>query len=317
MRETLTLDELYTQQLTQRSIARAALHLGIQDMNVETFTVLQDALTQYLERVCNVLASNVEHSGRSSMHVNTLDAIRSIEDCIPEGDWKGLERFLSGDADGTDEGWNAPLDGHDGLMEYPVKANDDLVHGGKYAKIEGDDATKRALVPAVVGGEANDVTSTMKGIAADQNVMSSTLKRKRDGEDTKDTEKTTKEQSSEVKLHSSASYVPNFLPPFPPKNTFTHSSYTSKPTKIPFHAETIRSSLVQMGHYWGSMTADSSTDKMKKIVIQVPTGTKSEVPADGVHDKNVRRIEDSIKPIARASTARVAKILEGSMGLRS
>jgi hypothetical protein len=67
------------------------------------------------------------------------------------------------------------------------------------------------------------------------------------------------------------------------------------------------------------MTADSSKDmdKTKKIEIQVPTGTKSAVPADGVHDKDVRRIEDSVKPIVRASTARVAKILEGSMGSRS
>lgn len=311
MREVSTLDELYTKQLTQRSVARAALHLGIQDMNVDTFTVLQDALMQYLERVCNVLASNVEHSGRSSMHVNILDAIRSVEDCIPEGDWKGLEQFLSGDLDGSNEGWNAPLDGYDELIEYPLKTDEN-------AEDEGDDAMKRALAPVA------DVASTAQDTIADKSLPSS-LKRKRDDVEIKDTEKMTrhsgedKEESTELKLHPSASYVPNFLPPFPPKNTFTHSIYTSKTTKPPFQAEAVRSSLVQMGHYWGSMTTDSSKDKgkMKHLEIQVPTGTKSEIPADGADDKNARRIEDSIKPIARASTARVAKILEGSMGMRS
>jgi hypothetical protein len=316
MREVSTLDELYTKQLTQRSVARAALHLGIQDMNVDTFTVLQDALTQYLERVCNVLASNVEHSGRSSMHVNILDATRSVEDCIPEGDWKGLEQFLSGDLDGSNNGWNAPLDGYDELIEYPLKTDDNVVDGG-------DDAMKQALAPVVVGGVA-DVASTIQDTKADQS-LPSTLKRKRDDTEIKHTEKIIrhsgedKEESTELKLHPSASYVPNFLPPFPPKNTFTHSIYTSKTIKSPFQAEAVRSSLVQMGHYWGSMTADSPKDmgKMKHLEIQVPTGTKSEIPADGADDKNARRIEDSIKPIARASTARVAKILEGSMGMRS
>lgn len=314
MREVTSLDELYTKQLIQRSVARAALHLGIQDMNVDTFTVLQDALTQYLERVCNVLATNVEHSGRSSMHVNVLDAVRSVEDCIPEGDWKGLERFLSDDMEGSNEGWNAPLDDYDGLLEYPLKNNDKFGKDETDSQVEGHDGTKRALVSATVGGVAN-ISSTAQDKTEVQSIPS-TLKRKRIDEETKDTEK---EQSDEVKIHSSASYVPNFLPPFPPKNTFAHSIDTWKTVKSSFQAETVRSSLVQMGHYWGTMTADSSKDmdKMKNIEIQVPTGTKSAVPADGVHDKDVRRIEDSVKPIVRASTARVAKILEGSMGSRS
>ena len=75
------LSDEYQAILTQRSIARVALHLGIDTLPSNTLTVLQDSLTQYLERVGRVLGNNVENSGRSSDHVNVLDAIRAIEDC--------------------------------------------------------------------------------------------------------------------------------------------------------------------------------------------------------------------------------------------
>lgn len=324
MIETSTSDELYTKELTRRIVARAALHLGIQDMNLETLTVLQDALTQYLERICYVLGTNVEHSGRSSMHVNILDTIRAIEDCIPEGHLVELERFISDDMGGSNEGWNAPLDNYDSLDDYPSQSHfkdidsskvlTNLANKSAFASNDGSDQTTTAptsikqnmWAPSTLKTTSEDLLSLKRKIEVGE-VESDKSK--------KSSPTQSSEASSEVKSHPDADYVPNFLPRFPPTQTFTQSVSITNGNTI-FHAETIRSSLVEMGNYWGSINSNDYGSK-SKIEIKVESGTKSVISADGVHDREVRRVDDFVKPIARASTARVAKILEGSMGTRT
>ena len=74
-------DSVYCLELAKRSVARAALHLGVATVTQEVLDVLGDVLCSYLERLGSVLAHNVESSGRSSQHVHALDAIRAVELC--------------------------------------------------------------------------------------------------------------------------------------------------------------------------------------------------------------------------------------------
>ena len=74
-------DNIYCLELAQRSVARAALHLGIPSMTQETLAVLGDVLCQYMERLSAVLAQGVESSGRSTQHVHALDMLQAVELC--------------------------------------------------------------------------------------------------------------------------------------------------------------------------------------------------------------------------------------------
>ena len=164
--ETVSADNQYQTLLAQRSIARAALHLGIDTLPSNTLTVLQDALTHYLERVGRVIGNNVENGGRSSSHVNVLDAIRAVEDCSfiggvnlgngnglghagqytsgSTGDWGDLARFLYGAEFDLDSAVNEPA--RNGNMERDPK--DDV--GGWNAPL--DDYDSIPLFPVHVVG---------------------------------------------------------------------------------------------------------------------------------------------------------------------
>ena len=72
-------DEVFCHLVAKRAVARAALHLGIQAMTAESLDVLADVLLQYMQRIGKTAAHQVEASGRSSSHVNVLDAIRAVE----------------------------------------------------------------------------------------------------------------------------------------------------------------------------------------------------------------------------------------------
>ena len=81
MTSTTARDNIYCLELAQRSVARAALHLGITSMTQDTLQVLGDVLCQYLERLSAVLAQGVESSGRSTQHVHALDMLQAVELC--------------------------------------------------------------------------------------------------------------------------------------------------------------------------------------------------------------------------------------------
>lgn len=71
-------DDVFNHEVAKRSVARAALHLGIETMSEEALDVMGDVLLTYLQRVGNVVSKMVESSGRTSAHANVLDAVRAI-----------------------------------------------------------------------------------------------------------------------------------------------------------------------------------------------------------------------------------------------
>lgn len=476
MRETeiATTDHQYQTILTQRTIARAALHLGIDTLPQNTLTVLQDALTHYLERVGRVMGNNVEIGGRASDHVNVLDAIRAVEDCSLSavgdglfdagigsgigngngigigngsghgamngignghgvgvgvgvghggqdgglggnyGDWSDLARFLYGEAffDSTDSnqvhshdhahahaqqdggdtdntGWNAPLDDYDSIPLFPVhsigpragtdSARNGATHDaslnpigvdrarvlGNFMGIGMDDKNKdqtqstttdakggkvtssgasAALSNAVSPAGANNTKNSLENAISEKEALGtkgkSTTKRKRE-EDTHDTldkkrSKTsdaTNGANADAKLESEIhnlgadadgeestplpSYIPHFLPPFPPKHTYTKSTRPVSTTVEAFQAQDVRSSLVQLGHsYWGQMTPSSTTGQ-ESVLAKVQTGPVDVNGVNGGVGIQGAEVKAAVKPVGRASNARVSRILEGSLDVHS
>jgi hypothetical protein len=118
-------DSIYSFEIARRSVGRAALHLGIENMSETALDVMADVLLNYLSRVGKTLSHLVETNGRTSAHVNILDAFRACEmeaspavqqlhlrdphqddqlyttvaaalDNSNTRDWKGLASFLYG-----------------------------------------------------------------------------------------------------------------------------------------------------------------------------------------------------------------------------
>ena len=485
--------------LAQRSVARAALHLGIDTLPQNTLTVLQDALTHFLERVGRVMGNNVEMGGRASDHVNVLDAIRAVEDCSLRslgsdvsrsegdmgdvvsngngirdglmngvmngigdgsasgngamnghehghgngianssgiggiyGDWSDLARFLFGDnfmhasdpnttghsrQDGESDtmGWNAPLDDYDSMPLFPIHLvgqngrartlgiSDDhgiLPSGG----IGGDDdgaqkkhdpsLTEKDSSPSTNGGAdaapywgtgaiagAGSTSSTEKqnngqpttsaamsgassaatsrapspaiGISnidktkLDKNATASkaiSAKRKRDenSSDTGDNKrsKNTEANSGKSKLGTNGagagsgdqqgnisnddkyqehiqlpSYIPQFLPPFPPKHTYSKSTRPITAAVGSFEVQDVRTSLVQFGQsYWGQM-APTAVSSKSTTLAKVDTASIDINAVD--FQAPGRAIQAGVKPVAKASNARISRILEGSLDVHS
>ncbi len=485
--ESMTTDQQYQTVLTQRTVARAALHLGIDTLPQNTLTVLQDSLTQYLERIGSVLGNSVEMSGRASDHVNVLDAIRAVEDCSlvssdsaifggsvrngggamdattsagtgvaigngfrngtagmngstsgrghahaasqhggdidgglggGYGDWSDLARFLYGDdflhspALGTNQGetqgqsaqgqiqgqvqgqgqsqgqaqsqntgdaeimgWNAPLDDYDSIPMFPVHVVGSRMRNDERASTEGYDepfmpmdffpptstnasrlkkgagidepqrntgdtqgdrntplSASSVNVGSVSGAEASKSDKDSSGTKGVSNT-----KRKRDDElfniqDNKRSKTFVKNGDAKLKAEGEGSnggtdaedgttlpsYIPRFLPPFPPKHTYTKSSKSVATTVEDFQPQEVRSSLVQLGHsYWGQI-APLSTSKQDAGLAKVET-----VPVDfnavnaGGGARRGADLKVAVKPVARASNARVSRILEGSLDVHS
>ena len=114
------------------------------------------------------------------------------------------------------------------------------------------------------------------------------------------------------------SYIPHFLPPFPPKHTYKKSSKSVAATVEAFQPQEVRSSLVQLGQsYWGQIVPPS-TSKQDAGLAKVET-----VPVDlnavnaGGGARRGADLKVAVKPVARASNARVSRILEGSLDVHS
>ena len=72
-------EPIYTFEIARRSVGRAAFHLGIDTISEGALDVLADILLNYLNRVGRTLSHMVESSGRTSAHVNILDALHACE----------------------------------------------------------------------------------------------------------------------------------------------------------------------------------------------------------------------------------------------
>ena len=72
-------DQVYCFEIARRAVGRAAIHLGIETMTEESLNVLADVLLAYLNRLGKTMSHLVESSGRTSAHVNILDAFQAVE----------------------------------------------------------------------------------------------------------------------------------------------------------------------------------------------------------------------------------------------
>ena len=77
-------DEVYCHLTARRSVATAALRLGLERMSEEALDALAGVLVSYLDRLGQTLALGVEASGRSSAHCNILDCLRAVEQCTSQ-----------------------------------------------------------------------------------------------------------------------------------------------------------------------------------------------------------------------------------------
>ena len=106
-------DDVFNHEVAKRSVARAALHLGVDSMSEEALDVMGDVLLTYIQRVAKTISQMVESSNRTTAHVNVLDALRAVDMCTSpalhqihmEGDesvgpsdvgWKDLASFIFG-----------------------------------------------------------------------------------------------------------------------------------------------------------------------------------------------------------------------------
>lgn len=155
-------EPIYTFEIARRSVGRAAFHLGIDSMSESALDVMADILLNYLNRVGRTLSHLVEASGRTSAHVNILDALQACEmvaspaverlhirDKSSEddlfataaastsrahlsSDWRGLAAFLFGpkwleEKDEDDEGsTSAPRQANGAGGKVGPSATDDL-----------------------------------------------------------------------------------------------------------------------------------------------------------------------------------------------
>ena len=98
-------DEVYCHLMARRSVATAALRLGLERMSEEALDALAGVLLSYLDRVGETLAMGVEASGRSSAHCNILDCLRAVEQCtVPAVQRVHMDVLLN--SDGSDDNNN-------------------------------------------------------------------------------------------------------------------------------------------------------------------------------------------------------------------
>lgn len=74
-------DDVYCHLVARRSVARAALHLGVERMTAESIDTLAGCLLEYLQRLGAATAATAEAAGRSSAHCNVLDILAATELC--------------------------------------------------------------------------------------------------------------------------------------------------------------------------------------------------------------------------------------------
>ena len=72
-------DQVYCFEIARRAVGRAAIHLGIETMTEESLNVMADVLLAYMNRLGRTMSHLVESSGRTSAHVNILDAFQAVE----------------------------------------------------------------------------------------------------------------------------------------------------------------------------------------------------------------------------------------------
>lgn len=97
-------EDIYCHEISRRSVARAALHLGIDSMSQDLLDVLSDVLQQYVAKIGKTMAFLVESAGRPSSHSNILDALQAIQMTTAPAAYQVNETAsVEGNANGSDK----------------------------------------------------------------------------------------------------------------------------------------------------------------------------------------------------------------------
>jgi hypothetical protein len=321
-------EQVYSHELARRSVARAALHMGIETISEEALDVLADVLLSHIERIGRAMSKLVESSGRTSAHTNILDAMEAIhrttsvvanqlhrrdeEDTAATTTttttatattaWQDLALFCFGpptatraDAVGgkgvaTPAGWIAPF--LEDVAPFPLAsdacANPHPKGLSLYSAAE------------VLTEVTEDDTPEEAFLQKEWGALAGPTAKKRKVEPGDHAATTAAANVDSPKPRPS--HIPKFLPPYPDSSQqMVRSIVETVDTVAPSTDEpsAVRSSLVDLrdGVYWGALDAAAAATP----VVQPGLKDDSGIPTA------------TINPLARASVSRVSKILEGSM----
>jgi Transcription factor TFIID complex subunit 8 C-term. len=235
-------------------------------------------------------------------------------------------------------GWYAPLDDYDSIPFFPVELrNKDPRHTSdsrdSFKRKRGDDDDENVSFEENMFVSRKRMKNDISQQQQHQQQPGTNAPKGQGSKERKQGSSNFMSQQQDISKNthqpSLPSYVPNFLPPFPPKHTYTKSITLPKPLPMDeFRAQNVRSSLVQLGRsYWGALPvskdthvdrdASSSSSSSRGVFVKVKTepldvsalaSESVDVSAGGVEMKG-----GGVKPIVRASATRFSKILEGSM----
>ena len=368
-------DKRYSLEIAKRSVARAALHLGITSMSSEALDVMGDALLTFLERLGGYISESAEVSGRSSSHVNILDALQGIE-CI-SGDIlskeAALESTLEIQSEGVsntvngvngvlealatfgygpnwrmreENGWNAPY--LDMIPSYPLlRQRQDKGHKAtqytqytqctQYKALE-DEACVSVSVNKTSKNNAQErldqaLTSIPDAFWGDQPCQGANEEDRQEEEAFIPPTMTTMTTKRRKVSHDHETYVPSFLPPFPP--FYTYQQFASSgvltltqqrcvtDTNIMDSSVNVRRSLVQLHHTSYQDNTDINNDddinndgdinNDDDINNDVTEDNQIVVPLGVVNGDASSKDKHSVTALSKASGSRIPRILEGSM----
>ena len=334
-------EQVYIHELARRSVARAALHIGIDDISEEALDVLADVLMNHVERIGKCMSKLVESSGRTSAHTNILDAIEAIRMTTspvvnqlhhkqqPDTDnpyqisttvtWEQLASFCFGPT------WNqtgrvAAAGGGKGVASetsgWVAPYIEEVLHFPT--------ASDRCANPHPLGPHAglslhNHVVKEQVGLdlipdgvflQKEWGVLGEkTISVTKDNADASDgpapkkakTDKTVNESNTPKK--SKPSYIPRFFPPYP--ESYQHATRTIVETEdtIANNADDATAIRSSLVDLRGSIYWGAiDTISVSPSVLPGRKSAKTEEMPTAI-----------INPLARASVNRVSKILEGSL----
>jgi Bromodomain associated len=292
-----SLDDNFCSWTAQRAVARASLHLGIESCSAEALETLADVLIVYIERIGSCMATSIEASGRSSMHANSLDALRAVEVCAESAvqriHTQGLAAFCAE--------WKAPC--LDAIPPFPVTHNPyasitESMHKHVYGvPSETNEKEHVDNIPDTVftseWGVTNGQADTANAAAATQQ---ETATQPEQGSPSKKPRLT-------YNTDDRPPWLPTHFPALSKKSdaltivdeAVAESTTTPQATVRTEPSTNIRTALVDL-EAWGS-----GWDRV--LDLAVPSG----------RTETTSNTHPQIVPIGRASISRVARILEGSL----
>ena len=334
-------EQVYNHEIARRSVARAALHIGIDDISEEALDVLADVLMNHVERIGKYMSKLVESSGRTSAHTNILDAIEAIRmttspvvnqlhhkqqtdtdspyQISSTVTWEQLASFCFGPtwnqtgrvaAAGGGKGiaseisgWVAPY--LEEVLHFPT-ASDHCANPHPLGPHAGLSLHNHVVKEQVGLDQIPDGIFVQKEWGALDEKKISTMKNDAeaiDGPAVKKAKLESTANESNAPKKPRPSYIPKFLPPYP--ESFQHATRTIVETEdtIASNADDATAIRSSLVDLRGSMYwgAMDSVSATPAVLPGRRSTQAEEMPTA------------TINPLARASVNRVSKILEGSL----